>query len=159
MFVNNGVGIAQFACKLYRNGNSRKLFYGVFSGAACVICRTAGGYYNMVYRAKLFIGKVKLRKVGYAVFHSRFNGGFKGVGLFHNLFEHKMLIAALFCGFGIPHNAGYGLFHTLAGGVINADFVRGKLGKLAVLKIYYIPCMRNKSGHIGSKKVFADSYA
>ena len=154
MFVNLGITVAKLTGQLYNDRNATELFNGIFPGYSGIIGRTASGDNDFLNFAQFFPGKIKIIQMDHSVPKSGRNRCFNGSGLFHDLFEHKVLIAAFFSSLNAPGDPADFFVNGGAGTVEHNDAVCGQLRKLSVLQIDRVPGMGHQSGNIGGKVIF-----
>ena len=154
MFVNLGITVAKLTGQLYNDRNATELFNGIFPGYSGIIGRTASGDNDFLNFAQFFPGKIKIIQMDHSVPKSGRNRCFNGSGLFHDLFEHKVLVAAFFSSLNAPGDPADFFVNGGAGTVEHNDAVRGQLRKLSVLQIDCISGMGHQSSNIGGKVIF-----
>ena len=83
----------------------------------------------------------------------------QGIGLFHDLLDHEVLIAALLGGGDLPVDGEMLLLHRVQQAVIHFDGVSGQHGDLAVLHIAHIPGMLDDGSDVTGEEVAAVAIA
>ena len=153
VLVDDRVTVAELTRKVSIDRNVRELFERIFARLTGIKRRAAGRDHDLVEAHELRIGHLQLVKHNAVILHTRVERGLDGTRLLHDLFEHEVLIAALFGSLNIPRDAGNGLFDRLAGAVKDRVAVGTHLGELAVVKIDHIFRVRHKRRHVGGEEV------
>ncbi len=122
-----------------------------------MVSRTAGNYVYLAQRLYLFISQPEFVKHDSAVLDNRVYGIPDDLGLFVYLLEHEVLIAALFCGFGVPLYLGEFLCYLLTLDIVELYFALRQLCYLQIADIINVPCIFEYGRHIGSHISFAVS--
>src|SRR5581483_9127489 len=103
---DDGIAVAEFATVIDFHGKARKPFDDVLPGQPGVPARAAGDNFDLFEAAKIGFGDIDLVQEDAAAFetHTAEHGVFDGARLLKDLFEHEMLVAALFGHNGVPQN-------------------------------------------------------
>ena len=111
-----------------------------------MVSRTAGDDIDSLKRSQLLICKPCLRKINVSLFYISANGVLNGLRLLMDLFQHKVLIAALLSSSCIPldlHNVFLNLFTV---DIVEMDLITGKLRNFKIADII------NSSGLIQDRR-------
>ena len=87
---------------IHLNRDLRHGFDHIFANHTNMVSRTAGDDIDSLKRSQLLICKPCLRKINVSLFYISANGVLNGLRLLMDLFQHKVLIAALFRSIGNP---------------------------------------------------------
>ena len=155
--VDLGFTVSQLTGQLHIHRDMAQLFYRVFSRTPRVIRRAAGGDHDFSYTTKFLGCKAEIIQLDMAFMNSGCQSRLHGTGLLHDLFEHEMLITALFRRFDTPCDAADRLVNDRAGAIIDRDALRCQLRKLAVIQIQGVTGIGYQRRHVRGKEVFANT--
>ena len=113
-----------------------------------MIGRTAGNDIDALQSFQHFIGNSGFRQIDGPVLHIGADGILYGFRLLMDLFQHEMLIAALFRCLGIPLDFHHFFLNLFPVDVIEADLISGHLRDLVIADIVDVPCLVKDRRHI-----------
>ena len=158
VLIHQGVAVAQLGSQVGLHRNTAQLLDDVFAHTAGIERRAAGGDHNFVDLLQVLIREGEVIQDDLPVFDTGLDGRLDGMGLLHDLFEHEVLVAALFGGGDVPSDPGHGLFQDLACGVIDGNIFGGDVGDLTVLHVNDILGVCHECSHVRGKVVFPDAH-
>ena len=110
--LQDGITITEFAGHIHLYRDSCQTFNDIFCGNTGVICGTAGHDMDLCDLLNLLIAHIQFFDDDIIILDTGRNGIVDRLRLFVDLFQHEMLIAALFRSIGIPVD-GHGGFRDL----------------------------------------------
>ena len=96
MVIDGDIGVAQFAGKLHVHRKPAELFDGILSGQAGIVGRSAGSDDDLMEMCQILLRQGEAVQHDLVILQAWCQSPLYGLGLFHDLLHHEVLIAALF---------------------------------------------------------------
>ena len=151
MFGHNGGAVPELRGQGDLHRDAQQPLQNVLGSHPHVVGGAAGNDVQPVQVLQFPLGDGHIVQHHFAVPQAGRDGVPDGLGLLHDLLEHKVLIAALFRRRDLPMHAGGLLLHRLDQGVIHLDSIRGKHRHLAVIQVADLPGVADQGGNVAGQ--------
>ena len=159
VLVNYRIVITELGSENRFNGNAQGSTHEITGNKAGMVSRTAADDLNRIHLFQHFGSNMFKAEIDSAVRNARSNCFCNGFRLFHDFFNHKVRISALFGCTCIPVNVFVNAIYTFAVRINDGNAVLCEYCKLTLSKPVYIACMLENCGDIGRNKVLASACA
>ena len=157
-FLQNRVAVAEFARQIDLAGDTRRLFKDIARRHADVIRRTAADEIHAGDGGEILVrqpgfAQVDIPFAALVFLDARGERVAHGARLLVDLLHHKMLVAVLFGGGGVPLDLHKRLFDFLAVDVIDVQLVAGEAGDFLIVDVDDAARVIQHGGHVGGDHV------
>ena len=132
VLIHQGIAVAKLGGQVRLHGNPAELLHHILAHAAGIEGRAAGGNHNLVDLPQVFVRQGEVVQHHLSILNPGLNGGLDGVGLLHDLLEHKVVITTLFRRCNIPSDPGDRLFEVLTNAVVYGNSIGSNVRDLPV---------------------------